>query len=1105
MSCIKFIFLSQTQKALRWLILLLLLGVVTAPAQAQSGIGDIVYTVGTTARDSHGRDWAYILWQGTEPQLISNRVFAVYSKPGEATNSAPYTRLSLVSLQTDPRVIEPLLERAANLGDDMFKLNEDIQQLFGSFIPPTSVTRAQQLSAVIRGSLNHPESYQNLLLLARNHPGVEMALGMADAELIPPGTTTFEVRAYDQRTDKDLAVVGRVTVEAGHPTVLPPPGPPVLVPEDSPMGDLNLKFRWGTPDNLRRLGLVQFGYNLYRVRRDYADSHGWNTVNPPPANALLNLIATNPAAAKRVNKVPLTPPTLFSVPAAANLAPPNGDTNTFFVMDDDGRGRPDYVNLGWTNGAQFYYYVAARDVLGRDGLFSTGLLATVCDRMPPLPPTHVRVQNDYQYDPITMTSTQALRVVWQQNLRTNDHVMNYWIYRWTNTVEMNTYSGNPGNNLVGIIGQVPGQTNNSFLDVGPQSPTALNAYGKTYWYTVRAADNGACGQNFSQPAGPAYGVLRQRKGPPAGNGYIEINCLQPIVDFLQTVPYKRASDPVNFDVFLRCLQLDKRVEWAEFYCYATYTIAGTVPIVTTITNHFGPLDFVNHGQVTNWWYPPRDPSGNGAQYTSIKLQIWCRAALDNGKISQFRVANIDPPPSGSYTEVDFQARAQSVRTIAGREAQGAGCYEHDPGGGGGGVAGTNNIGIHILPSAGSKEYRLYRRVDGGPMSLLCDGAITNLSQFIECFENNPPVNGGTICFYLQLFDENGNPSPLTPLGCVDCAPSTALPVPVLTEITPVGTDSSHAGMNLSWFCPPYGVNRFEVRIAGLPMPPNTNQFVLSQQLSSTGAPPVTMVFTNMGTNVSLPFYSFVTPKVGPGFGENGAQFHVACDVDVGKHYYVTVRALSQHNDPGKFSNFEPFVWTPSNAPPRQVPWPARPLPSTNANFAALAVYLSSTNSSVAFNTKSPDGVGVLIGGGPIAYYPNNLVMPPVVNGPLDPNTLVAKNVMGDRVFPCALYRFQVPNTNFPTVSGDVIQVSPLMEKIAYEWRTVKDQSTNTYIQDPFVAVSDLSLNDNYYEFFWLRDMQPQISGATYRYVLVRFDPVSHEIDQLIPSNPVTLP
>src|ERR1035438_3584596 len=45
---------------------------------AQGNIGDVVYTVGTVTRDANGQDWAYLVWQATQPDLASNRVFAVY-------------------------------------------------------------------------------------------------------------------------------------------------------------------------------------------------------------------------------------------------------------------------------------------------------------------------------------------------------------------------------------------------------------------------------------------------------------------------------------------------------------------------------------------------------------------------------------------------------------------------------------------------------------------------------------------------------------------------------------------------------------------------------------------------------------------------------------------------------------------------------------------------------------------------------------------------------------------------------------------------------------------------------------------------------------------
>ena len=1079
--------------------LLVVGGVALAPCavRAQSGIGDIVYTVGTVTVDSHGRNWAYVLWQATQPGLISNRVFAVYAKAGGATNNAPYTRLSVVKVQTDARVIEPLLQRAENLGDDLNQLQDELNQLFGSFMPASAITRAERLSAVIRGSLGDPQHYQYLLLLARNHPGINLCLGYADAELIGPGLTTFEIRAFDPATDKDLAVIGRVTVEAGNPTMLPPPGPPVLVPESSAMGDLNVKLRWGTPDNLRRLGLMQFGFDLFRVAKGYADSQGWNTTSRPPLTVLTNLIVNNPAVAKRVNRAPITPSKQFSIPEAADLF---ADSKTAFIMDDDGRGRPGYINYGFSNGMQFYYYVAARDVLSRDGIISTGLLATVCDRMPPLPPTGVHVLNDYQYNPMTQTSAQVLRIAWNQNPNTNDFVTNYWIYRWTNVAQMNALSGDPSNNLIGVVAHIPGATTNSFLDDGSGSPSALGAYGETFWYSVRAGDAGACGQNLSGPAGPAYGVLRQRVGPAAGTGYIIINCLRPVVNLIGTVSGSK-YDPTNYNIFVGCAREDSRFDWAEFVGIATFTTASGGSTLV-ISNYIGRFYFNGASTVTNWWSVPRAP--NGQQYSTVNFEVWCQAALSNGKLSGYRIASFDPFNNEQFKIVAFDAVAQSTRTIPDLRKD-PNCREHDPGGGTGGTGVTNSICVHVTPSVGSKEYRIYRRVDDGPLSLLAAGAITNGMVSIDECDNAMPVNGGTMCFYVQLLDENGNPSPLTDLGCVDVAPFAPLPVPVLSKIESSG-DVPNPGMKLLWFCPPYGVERFEVRVAGLPMPPNTNGLQFCSLLSSTNGPPVPLVFTNGGTNLSLPFYQYVTPKVGPGFGNNGAVFQVIPNVELGKHYYVTVRALGKNGNASDYGNFEDFVWSPTNAPSPEVPWPARPLPPATPSFFALAYFLSPNNTNTpVLQTAGFEGNGILLGA---AVFNSRTLIEnservPILNIAYNPMDSVETNAMGESIMPCVLYRYQVPNANFPSVSGDTIQVSPLMENIAYQISGTAGQQA-TYIHDPFVTVTTSADNTHHYFWLWLKDTQPVVSGARYKYILVRFKG-NHEIDQLIPSNEVEVP
>ncbi len=95
--------------------------------------------------------------------------------------------------------------------------------------------------------------------------------------------------------------------------------------------------------------------------------------------------------------------------------------------------------------------------------------------------------------------------------------------------------------------------------------------------------------------------------------------------------------------------------------------------------------------------------------------------------------------------------------------------------------------------------------------------------------------------------------------------------------------------------------------------------------------------------------------------------------------------------------------------------------------------------------------------------------PPSVNGNFDPNSGLETNQYGDSIFPCAMYRTQVPNANFPVTSGDAIQVSPLMEKIAYEISSSAGSPTRTIIHDPFIGVSQSSVNGGIILWLWIRD------------------------------------
>jgi hypothetical protein len=98
--------------------------------------------------------------------------------------------------------------------------------------------------------------------------------------------------------------------------------------------------------------------------------------------------------------------------------------------------------------------------------------------------------------------------------------------------------------------------------------------------------------------------------------------------------------------------------------------------------------------------------------------------------------------------------------------------------------------------------------------------------------------------------------------------------------------------------------------------------------------------------------------------------------------------------------------------------------------------------------------------------------------------------------PFVLYRYQVPNNALRSVSGDVVQVTPLMENIAYGTNDV------TIIYDPYFAVARPSTRDRWG--LYVMDTQPVIRFATYQYLLVRFNEETKEIDRVIPAGIVTI-
>ena len=89
----------------------------------------------------------------------------------------------------------------------------------------------------------------------------------------------------------------------------------------------------------------------------------------------------------------------------------------------------------FTDGERFYYFITARDVLGRDGLVSPGGPAEACP--PHSAPGRRRMCACKTSITSGPTNQQTLMVTWQQNTQlASDLVSEYWIYRWPNPADV---------------------------------------------------------------------------------------------------------------------------------------------------------------------------------------------------------------------------------------------------------------------------------------------------------------------------------------------------------------------------------------------------------------------------------------------------------------------------------------------------------------------------------------------------------------------------------------------------------------------------------------------------------------------------------------------
>ena len=1163
----------------------LVLGAWCFSSHAQTPLSNFVFAVGTTWRDNVSQDWSYVLLDNPDERVLAGRRFAVFGKPGDAGSTNAFTQRGTMSQQTDAGAINTLLNQSVALGDDLLSLSNALNLMFRSVPGITNQSLAEKVLTAFQRAATDPETAELLSLIGKGHPGFNLCRGRAFSEM-QSSVTTYELREMDPVTSAPGNVVGRVTVLPGAPVVLPAPGRPFQVVTNDISDHLRVRLRWGAPPELRRLSPLQFGYNLWRISRTNAEAGNFH-VTPPT----LAQLYSNPNFL-RASAAPVMAAEELELGSGLGGAENPADRHTYFFADT---GRA--TGGVFTNGQESYYFATARDILGRDGLVSTGGLARACRRLPPAPPRDVRVENAVLPG---STNLPRLLVNWEQNTNPTNTVTHYWIYRWINPTSALTNDAAPTNGRIAIVTQAAGTNRNSFLDTTPGALTAPDL--TNVWYTIRAVSEAACDPLLSTHSPPAWGVMRQREGPAATTGELLGSCGTPVVMFQNFVTNVIPADSKTWNFRLTCTRRDRGIAWVQFGI--TNTVAGISTNVDTVGPvHFAPdedraeLDYpvtagdaeahtfrigcivgTFHdqvsavatctltapvpetqqreavffaGQLLTTALSGNDPLltvVNGGQGSCIgaysvvpdasgmvALQMddipfgptALIQALTNN--TWYDVAVVTPDSNGVYW-VSFPAcligPVPPFRGCSVNLPVGANCDQHVARAADNGPVAPIRVRFKLTPR--TREYRVYRRAGDGPLTLFAQGAAAydpvNPNRLIESKDEAMPVSPTRLCYFVQTLDEHGNGSPLAFIGC---KPVGSLPRPVLSEPVGIGTIGSPQVM-LNWFCPTAGVARFQFKIHRVDPPaPAAQSGFASQKL--TRYLPYNPQAGYLGLNkkkksaIALFSEAHLTSLIGTNFGP-GPQFTLNANVLTNANYEITVAAVDDQGRVWASSEAWRFTWTPPVVAVT-VPWPARPPPpvrdfdspgGTVLPYAPRVQAKVFYNEAQAVNPRYP--VGVRIGellethneavenakseenGDYIDYYTHSLLS-------ADPNAGVFRSRgsarAGQPLLPIVLYREQLTNALFPRVSGDITQVSPLIERVPW----TKDQQGATFymsVPDRLFAGQYETYGQNGYYFFYLRDLQPVQRGAKYRYYVVRFN-AQREVEETIPAGDVELP
>lgn len=1074
-------------------LLLLLLGINLSQAQdaPENPEDRVLTTVGTSIAATEGTTWTYLLWTTETPHLLDGHGFAVFRKDGLAASDAPYKLVGLVHRQANTTIMRKLLVAGLGLGENLDALEMGLDGMFGGVASLDPLTQSHpdqterviaKLRYLIQQSADHPRTYRNLQLLSRSHPFVSLCLGQAFAtEEKAGGAVTYEVRLCPLGTTDPATqcqdVIGRVSLVAGEPALLPAPGIPRAAPIHDAQGHLNVKLRWGIPNTLRERIVLHYGYHVYRVEKAFAEKESvmWHQTPPTPVNGdYWPRLAMLYPEVERVNAVPILPDRLIS-----DLEALEGGPDLYFVVDDNDRF--DEGQEPFRDQDEFYYFVTARDLLGRDGYSSAAGLVKICDRLPP--PAPLGLQARSVYDP--GQERQVLEIGFDQfdnHASATESVRRYHLYRWA-TREGIREEGD-GEHRIATLDHIDGQARLRFRDVGDASPQTP---GEVVWYTVRAEDTADCGPegsgNLSGHSGPVSAVIRDRSTPEAPTGVVLLHCLSPVTEPDGDV---HASEddaaPLQDSMFpyrLTCRKVNPAdaIDWVEFY-----------------QGKGSPETFVARASFAGGDVSLDVDLPKGDRHVFARVHA-------HGKLSAFSEAQaISPSPQGIRLIVPFKARL-----LSGMEPYGDDCFIHFP-------TPDDGLFVNLIPSEHASEIRVYMRVDNGPLQLVAQRALADDSP-LQIHIETVPRYAESLCLYSQIYDANGNPSPLVQLACLSVSSQLVLEAPLLSA-PQAGGDLANPLADLQWFCPSPGADRFRVTMGILedahPLP-----LSISGSLSNSNAD----ISPGPSPEFTETFRSYDTGRISGSFPSIGDElYQVTVGVRPNVTYLYMVQAISPNGEEGPVSNVHRFTWTPPaaiyDACAAPLAWPHH---QVEANYFRWEQSLAANPPDDRMTLQQHDdpriGGGVVLKVGrydwsrltkgadmpefsqfPMPVTPNTGDTPYdayILPGHAPPESYFFE----EDLFPFVLYRYQLPGDLYETVGGDLYQVTPLLESVTHEQR---DDDTlfagqKIVIYDPHVFMEMDRLAGEIDLF--VRDTQPVIRGARYRYLMVQFDE-RHEIKRV---------